>query len=198
MLKTLYRKLSERFGFVNENDSRSRQMIAVIECMVNQNARDAGAATFPAVSWPILQLCNNFNVGILQMPCPEINFLGFDRKRQKGQSIREALETHEGRNSCRKISIDIVDRIEDYLAQGCKVLSILGGNPRSPGCAVHFENGSLLSTSGIFMIELQNELCNRHIEIPFRGIRDYDPKMFAQDIGWVHKIFSNNAASTSD
>jgi len=48
------------------------------------------------------------------------------------------------------------------------------------------------------MRELQDELCTRHIEIPFKGVRDYDPKMFAQDIGWVRKIFSENAASISD
>ena len=180
------------------NDNRSRQLIVIIECILNQNARDAGAATFPAVSWSILQLCNEYNVGILQIPCPEINFLGFDRKREKGQSIKDALDTQDGRNCCRKISIDIVDRVENYLAQGYKIISILGGNPRSPGCAVHYKEGKLSIASGVLMLELQYELLNRRIEIPFKGIRDYDSKMFAQDIRWVRKIFSKNAAPSSD
>jgi predicted secreted protein len=167
-------------------------MIAVIECILNQNARDAGAANFPAVSWPILSLCNEYNVGILQMPCPEISILGFERKRKPGQSIRDALDTCEGHDCCRKISIDIADRFESYIEQGYQILSILGGNPKSPGCAIHCENGILLSNSGVFMRELQTELRKRSIEIPFRGIRDSDPEMFAEDIEWVREVLSKS------
>ncbi|WP_292565900.1 hypothetical protein [Methylomonas sp.] len=43
------------------------------------------------------------------------------------------------------------------------------------------------------MKELQDELHKRHIEIPFKGIRDSDPEMFAQDIEWVRGIFSTGA-----
>ena len=45
------------------------------------------------------------------------------------------------------------------------------------------------------MSELQAELRNRGIEVPFRGIRDYDPEMFAQDLEWVREVLSNNASS---
>ena len=190
MIKTLYKMLYERIGLTHTIDNRSTRLVAVIECIMNQNARDAGVATFPAINWPILSLCNEYNVGLIQMPCPEISFLGSERKRQPGQSIREALDTCEGRNCCRKISIDIVDRIEDYTNQGYQILSILGGNPKSPGCAIHCEDGNLLPNSGVFMKELQGELNKRCIEIPFKGIRDSDPELFAQDIEWVRKNFS--------
>ena len=167
----------------------------MIECIFNQNARDAGAANFPAINWPILSLCNEYNAGILEMPCPEISFLGSERKRQPGQSIRDALDTCEGRSCCRKISIDIADRIEDYTEQGYQILAILGGNPKSPGCAIHCENSNLLANSGVFMKELQHELRKRRIEIPFKGIRDSDPEMFAKDIEWVREIFSTKRIS---
>jgi len=190
MFKTLYKKLYERIGFTYANDNRSSRLVAVIECIINQNARDAGAAIFPAINWPILSLCNEYNVGILEMPCPEISFLGSERKRQPGQTIRDALDTCEGRSCCRKISLDIVDRIEDYTNQGYQILAILGGNPKSPGCAIHCEDSNLLANSGVFMRELQDELQKRCIEIPFKGIRDSDPEMFAKDIEWVREIFS--------
>jgi predicted secreted protein len=192
MLKTLHKKIFERFGLENISDSRSRRLVVVIECIINQNARDVGAATFPAISRPILQLCSEYNVGILQIPCPEIKFLGFDRKRQKAQSIRDALDTREGRNCCRKISVDIADRIQDYLAQGYQIISILGGNPKSPGCAVHSDGDKLSSTSGVLMNELNDEFQKRCIEVPFRGIRDYDSKLFAKDIEWVRRTFSKS------
>ena len=189
MFKTLYKKLYERLGITGVDDNRSTRLVAVIECMINQNARDAGAAIFPAMNWPILSLCNEYNVGLLAMPCPEISFLGSERKRQPGQTIRAALDTCEGRNCCRKISIDIVDRIEDYTEQGYQIVAILGGNPKSPGCAIHCEDGILLNNSGVFMRELEDELQKRGIDIPFKGIRDSDPEMFTEDIEWVREIF---------
>jgi predicted secreted protein len=124
------------------------------------------------------------------MPCPEISFLGSERKRQPGQSIRDALDTCEGRSCCRKVSMGIVDRIEDYTNQGYQIVAILGGNPKSPGCAIHYENSNLLANSGVFMKELKGELQKRDIDIPFKGIRDSDPEMFAKDIEWVRNIFS--------
>lgn len=195
MLKSLYKKLFERIGPTQTCDSRSKRFVAVIECIINQNARDAGAAIFPAINWPILSLCNEYNVGILQIPCPEIRFLGPARKRQPGQSLRDALDTDAGRDCCRKISIDIVNRIEDYTDQRYRILAILGGNPKSPGCAIHCENSKLSPNSGVFMKELQDELRKRRIEISFKGIRDSDPELLTQDIEWVREIFSIKAAS---
>jgi len=165
-------------------------MVAVIECILNQNARDAGAATFPAISTSILDLCKKHDIGILQMPCPEIYALGFERERKPGQSIRDALDTPKGRQCCRKISVDIVDRIEIYTDHGYQILSILGGNPESPGCAVHVKDGRLLPHSGVFMKELEDELYKRSVKIPFIGMRDYDPELFAQDIQQLKSVFS--------
>jgi predicted secreted protein len=191
MLKFLYKKLFERMGLTQTYDNRSNRLVAVIECIINQNARDANTAIFPAINWPILSLCIEYNVGILQKPCPEISFLGPARKRQPGQSIRDALDTDDGRNCCRKISIDIVNRIEDYTDQGYRILAILGGNPKSQGCAIHFENSKLSPNSGVFMKELRK----RRIEIPFKSIRDSDPELLTQDTEWVREIFSIKAAS---
>jgi predicted secreted protein len=193
MLKILHKKLFRKFGFENGKDIRSRRLVAVIECILNQNARDAGAANFPAINYPILQLCSEYDVGILQLPCPEIQFLGFDRKRQKGQSIRDALDTREGRSCCRKISIDIADRIQGYLDQSYQIVSILGGNPKSPGCAIHYDGDKLSTDSGILMRELYDEFHIRCIEAPFRSIRDYDPELLAKDLEWVRTTFSKSS-----
>jgi predicted secreted protein len=189
-LKTLSRKLGRRLGMTEKRDCRSSRLIAVIECILNQNARDAGAATFPAINREIVYLCNRYNVGLLQMPCPETGFLGFHRKRQPGKSIKEALDTDEGRKYCREISAGVADRMENYLDQGCQLIAILGGNPKSPGCAVHSDEKGLLPAAGVFMRELQGELRNRGIEIPFRGVCDYNSGMLAQDIEWLEKVFS--------
>jgi predicted secreted protein len=189
MLHNLCKSFGQRLG-LHRQDDRSRRLVLMIECLLNQNARDAGSATFAAMNWPLLQVCNEYNVGIVQIPCPEMSVLGLARKREEGQSIRDALDTQEGRDRCREISLDIVNRIKEYLTQGYQIAAILGGNPKSPGCAVHSQEQVLLQESGVLMRELQDELKKQGIHIPFRGIRDYAPELLAQDLEWVRKAFS--------
>jgi predicted secreted protein len=189
MLNALHKMFRQRLGR-HIHDNRNRRVVVMIECLLNQNARDAGAATFAAMNWPILQLCNEYNVGIVQIPCPEMSFLGFARKRGRGQSIRDALDTQQGRAQCRKISMDIAVRIKEYLDQGYQIVAVLGGNPESPGCAVHRQDQALSPESGVFMRELEDELSKRGMHIPFKGIRDYDPDMLAQDVEWLRSAFS--------
>jgi predicted secreted protein len=175
------------------HDRRGGQLVAVIECIANQNARDAGAATFPSANWDVLRLCREHEVGVLQMPCPEIAFLGLRRRRPPGESIRDAIDTPEGRRCCAGIAGDVADRIEEYLREGYRVMAVLGGNPSSPGCAVHRGGNGLMATSGVLMRELEAELRRRGIEIPFRGIRDHDPGMLAEDLEWLRQRFSREA-----
>lgn len=189
-LKNIRERFAHYLGKASDKDTRSYQLVAVIDCILNQNARDAGAAVCPAMNWEVLRLCKEYNVGILQMPCPETGFLGLNRTRLPGQSIREALDTAEGRNYCRTISIDVANRIEEYYSQNYRILAILGGNPESPGCAVHIGQPNLLADSGVFMRELQAELRRRDIEMPFHGIRDHNPAMLQQDLDWLKKLFS--------
>lgn len=186
----LGRRFVRAMGMASERDARGRRLVAVIECILNQNARDEGAAASAAMILDVLRLCNEYEVGILQMPCPEIAFLGFARKRPSGESIRDALDTEDGRTCCGRIGVGIADRLEEFVRKGYQVLAILGGNPESPGCAVHNGRSGLLGTSGVLMRELQDELRKRSIEAPFRGIRDCDPTMMAEDIAWLEGVLS--------
>jgi predicted secreted protein len=171
-------------------DVRSCRFVAVIDCILNQNARDCGAARFPAMNFALLQLCHEHRVGVLQMACPEIAALGFKRERKPGQTIREALDNEAGRRCCAEIACAEADRIGFYLAQGYELLAILGGNPRSPGCAVHDGTDGLRIDSGVFMKALQAELRNRNLDAPFKGMRDSDPDLLRQDLQWLREVFA--------
>ncbi|MDP1901052.1 MAG: hypothetical protein Q8K96_11440 [Rubrivivax sp.] len=170
-------------------DSRGRRIVAVIECILNQNARDEGAASSPALSWEVVALCHEHGVGMVQLPCPEIACLGMARARAPGGSIRAALDTEAGRARCAEISAQAADRLETYARAGYRVLAVLGGNPQSPGCAVHLDGQALQSSSGVFMRELQSELRRRGLEMPFRGLRDSDPALLADDLQWLAQRF---------
>ena len=170
------------------DDVRGRCFVAVIDCILNQNARDAGAAQFPAMNFKLLKLCHEHQVGILQMPCPEIAALGFKRARAPGNTIRDALDSDAGRRRCAEIATEVVTRIEAYRAEGYVLLAVLGGNPRSPGCAVHIGDSGLLNESGVFMKELQAEFQKINLDPTFKGIRDHDPELLEQDLKWLRDI----------
>ena len=174
-------------------DCRSGRIIAVIECILNQNARDAGAASFPAMNFELLQLCHRYGIGILQMPCPEVAALGAERKRRAGQSLREAMETQAGRCRCRALACDVADAIQTSIAHGCDVVAVLGGNPQSPGCAVHDGPDGLCDTSGVFMTALQTELRRRKCNPAFHGMRDADPAQLREDLAWLKERLESAA-----
>ena len=171
-------------------DRRSRRIVVVIECVLNQNARDDGAAVTPAINRAVIDLCQEYEVGILQIPCPEMDVLGFKRNRPPGISIRAALDSVRGRRRCREISIGIANRLQDYSRQGYKILAIIGGNPESPGCAVHPGEHGLTDHSGVLMRELYDELRKRNLMVPFKGVRDSDLGLMESDIRWLKELFS--------
>ena len=181
--------LLQRFRKSQEvHDVRSRRFVVMIDCILNQNARDCGAARFPAMNFELVTLCHAYQVGILQMPCPEIAALGLKRTRPPGKSIRDVLDTDAGWRCCAKLAHDMSDRIETYLAGGYQLLAILGGNPRSPGCAVLEGDDDLIEESGVFMRALQTELRARKLTVRFRGIRDHDPVLLEQDLQWFRGL----------
>ena len=188
MLQKPLRALRYLLGVSPEpTDNRSHRFVAVIECALNQNARDAGAACFPDMNFELLELCHRYGVGILQMPCPEVAALGPERKRPPGQSLRAAMDSDAGRCSCRSLAWEVANTIEAYVERGCELVAVLGGNPRSPGCAIHQDTDGLLRESGVFMQALQAELRRRKCDPAFRGMRYHDPEQLREDLAWFQE-----------
>jgi len=179
-------------------DSRSGRVVFLIECLLNQNARDMGAATCPAANRQLVDLLLQNDVGMAQILCPEMACLGFERTRPAGTSIRSALDRPNVQNHCHLLARQTADRIEDYRSHGVEVLAILGGNEASPGCAVHSGGamalpGVLRPDSGVFIQALATELAQRGVVVPFRGIRDADEESLMQDIAWLRAQLSTQS-----
>jgi predicted secreted protein len=161
-----------------------------IECLLNQNARDQGAARSPAVERQPVDLLLGAQIGLPQIPCPETACLGFRRNRAPGQSLRQALEAEQPAACCRRLALITARRIRTYLDQGCQVIAILGGNEQSPGCAVHTADGTgtrLTDRTGMFMRALAHERAKLGCRIPFHGVRDADPDLLEQDLRWLRQ-----------
>jgi predicted secreted protein len=171
----------------NRMDARSKRIIAVIHCILNQNTRDPGAAISPAVSEKIVNMLLKHHVGIIQLPCPEMVCLGLKRTRPKGFSIRDALNTYSGVRCCQSLSKTVADQIEEHVLNRDMVLGIVGGDVESPGCAVHrkvnSEKGSeLMEKSGVFMRALESELLMRGLQIPFFPVRESSIQEYHEDL----------------
>ena len=178
---------------------RSKVVVGVIHCILNQSARDAGAAVYAGADTDVLEILTRHGVGVLQMPCPEMAFMGLARSRGEGESIRDVIDTPQGHAFCRQISKPIADAFEDYLDNGYTVEAILGGDVGSPGCAIHQlepveGRQGLAEKSGVFMTELMAELHTRGIDIPFRGMRDSSPETLKEDLDWLERTLSRASA----
>ncbi|MGA7982542.1 MAG: hypothetical protein WCA32_20265 [Chromatiaceae bacterium] len=177
-------------GKATKADGRSKRLVFLIECLMNQNARDLGAAERPALDRDVLELLSDAQVGIVQIPCPEMTCLGFERRRAPGQSIRHALEEPPALACCGRLAAATAERIQSYAQLGYRVLAVLGGNAQSPACAVHTVAGDatrLTEKSGVFMLALAAELARRGLDIPFQGIRDADPQLLGEDLARLRR-----------
>lgn len=171
----------------NLHDARGGRILLVIECLLNQNARDQGAAVCPAMSRPLVELCLQHGVGLLQLPCPEIHALGWSRQRPAGQSIRDALDTPSGRDSCHELARQTAQRVLHYTDAGFQVVGVIGGNVQSPGCAVHHAIAddplsTLSAGSGLLMIALQREFGHQGLTVPILALRDANKENMATDL----------------
>jgi predicted secreted protein len=169
---------------MNFRDCRSMKVIVVPHCALNQNARVAGAAEHPATVKDLILGLMDRNLGIIQMPCPELLILGLNRGKIP---IRFELDKQEGRTQCRFLAKQVADQIEQYHDCGIKVLGILGKNG-SPACGVEetWSHG-VVAGSGVFLEELQAELRERNIRTQMTGIRDNEPNAAIRIVeSWLH------------
>lgn len=177
-------------------DRRGRRVVAVIECVLNQNARDAGAARTPAFNDRIVELLRRHHVGIVQMPCPEIACLGLARARPLGVSLRAAMETPASRARCAALAKDAAARLRDYADNGIAVVAVLGGDVGSPGCAVLDDPSArgVAAGSGVFIGALSAALAECDLSVPFRGLRDSGAKTLSEDLAWLEALLQRTPA----
>ncbi len=179
-------------------DKRIRKIVVVAHCILNQNSRVLGIAYYPGMINEIVDVLRKYEVGVIQMPCPELPYAGLLRwSRTKEQYDVPAFRRH-----CRQIASRIVDQVQEYSRNGFKVLAILGVDG-SPTCGVDetstgYKGGYLpklapsqeakfTKASGIFIEELQSELNERKIAVPIKGVRD---TRASQDATWLEKLLT--------
>jgi len=79
-------------------DKRSKKIIVIAHCLLNQNSISDGTADFPSQFDKVINLLIENKIGIIQLPCPELICLGLSRQDENGSNRQVLLENTRIRN----------------------------------------------------------------------------------------------------
>ncbi len=168
-------------------DKRSQKVIFLSHCCLNQNAKVRGIAQYPGAIQPLVELLLEHGVGMYQMPCPEMSYLGNMRWGQ----VKDQYNTPMFRRHCQRLAESVVDMAENYLQCGYQVLGfvMMDGSPvcglnRTPrpkngtlwgGMTWYLPESEYLPEQGNYCEVLQEELRRRGLEhLPFVAAPEFD------------------------
>ena len=167
------------------SDGRSRRVIFLAHCLLNQNAISDGTAEVPAAHRELLRVVLNAQVGIVQLPCPELCCLGLDRGDPQGGErpvvventrIRRAMGQPEAAARLRELTDQMVRQVGEYRKHGFAVLGIVGVD-RSPCCGVNTtsDQDREVPGQGVFITALRTALEAAGLAVPVIGIKPSAP-----------------------
>lgn len=165
-------------------DGRSKKVVFIAHCLLNQNSISDGTAVFPAAFKDIIKTFLDADVGIIQLPCPELCCLGLDRGNIYGANspvveentrIRKEMQNANVHKNLTILIDHVMQQIMEYHKHGFKILGIIGTN-RSPNCGIETTSNcnEEINGKGIFIEELSNRLISIDLNIPMLGIKDSD------------------------
>ena len=165
-------------------DGRSKKVIFLAHCLLNQNAISDGTAVCPAAFGELIQLLLDREVSVVQMPCPELCCLGLDRGDVHGAErpvveentrIRRAMEKDGPRQKREALADLVAEQVQEYHKHGFQVLGIVGAN-RSPNCGVETTSDfdREVEGRGAFMEAIAQRLEAAGISVPMLGLKRPD------------------------
>ena len=167
-------------------DARSKTILFVAHCILNQNSISDGTAAYPGSINEIMQVLHMSHVGIVQMPCPELLCLGLDRGNSNGSDspilkentrIRMIMSQRSAKGKISQLVQHVIFQILEYRKYDFNIRGIVGIN-RSPSCGVETrsKNDQEVEGEGVFIEALSNELKKNKINVKMVGIKAFEPK----------------------
>ncbi|TCL73342.1 putative secreted protein [Hydrogenispora ethanolica] len=163
------------------DDRRSKKLLLVAHCILNQNAKLDACAHYPGAIREAAAALLDAGVGIVQLPCPELLCLGLDREAAPGSrptvakedtriAARMAEEAPTG--ACRALAAEILRQLLEYRKHGFAVLGLLGING-SPTCGVEttWADGAEREGPGVFIRQLAAALDREGLAVEMAGIK---------------------------
>jgi predicted secreted protein len=164
----------ERLRYPAFTDERSKKVIFVAHCVLNQNARINKCAYSPCSIEPVVRCLLERRIGIVQLPCPETELLGLGRVGPV--EIYDQLSVPENRRELKEYTRRVVALIRQYRSYGFSVLGVLGIDG-SPCCGVDLMwYGKERPGTGAFMEEVIAAMGQESPPVVVKGIQDAEPE----------------------
>lgn len=132
---------------------RKKQLVIVSHCVLNQNSVindwERAQGGFNNIIKQLLQK----NVGIIQLPCPELLHLGSNRPLME----KEDYDTPEFRKLCAGLADEQIKTLTEYKNNDYKILGLIGIS-QSPTC-------DTLGKQGVFMEIFLKKCSENNMEI---------------------------------
>ncbi|MBU5438008.1 hypothetical protein KQI42_08315 [Tissierella sp. MSJ-40] len=182
---------------------RNRKILMVCHCILNSNSKVEGLSQYKGMFKEVIDIINEEDIGIIQLPCPETIVYGIRR----WGHVKEQFDTLFYRESCREMIKPIVNQVKSYIDAGYEILGVLGIDG-SPSCGVNLTcsgdwrgelstNNNLeemikdikyIEGSGVFIEELQKYFMEYGIKIPFIAI---DERNVYDSLSNIRKFIAN-------
>ncbi|ACV24005.1 CD3072 family TudS-related putative desulfidase [Methanocaldococcus fervens] len=91
-----------------------KKIAIVSHCILNQNSVVKGLERAKEAFNEVVEIILNENYGIIQLPCPEMLYLGINRRGM----VKEEYNTKEYRELCREILKPIIKYLKEYNKEG--------------------------------------------------------------------------------
>lgn len=168
--------------------NRSKKIAIISHCIINQNSVVKGEYKDINIFFPFIKKLFEENIGILQLPCPEIECYGLRR----WGHVKEQFDNCGYRKYLEKIVNSFVDIIKEYINNGYEIVGIYG-IAGSPSCGVNLTCSAnwegeislykdkedivsrvkMINESGIFMEIFKSVLDKNKINIPFYDVDNF-------------------------
>lgn len=154
---------------------RSRRVIFMSHCILNQNTVVCPLARAKGAYRDIIEKIMNDRIGIHQLPCPEYRHLGLKREPMN----KEQYDTKEFRGLCNGIAEDSIKIMKEYLENDYEIVGLIGIN-NSPTCSIKGRQGILMEEI-LDMVKKENISLNL-IDVPGDYIDGKDNIKFIQEL----------------
>ena len=168
---------------------RKKKIILVAHCLLNINAKVYGISTEPAAAKDFIGQLLKKEMGIIQLPCVEMDMCGVNRWGQ----VKSQLNHPHFHERCKELLLPIVYQVEDYYKNGYEICGVVGADG-SPSCGVNYtcagewygEIGEdyntmekaatvkMIKEKGVMMDILQEMLNEKGLDIPCMALDESD------------------------
>lgn len=164
---------------------RSKRIVVMCHCLLNSNSKISGLSFYDGALLPVVNKHLATGAGIIQLPCPEMTYLGLKR----WGMTKDQYDTPFYRRHCIEILTPYVDQIIEYIQNGYNIEGVVGVDG-SPSCGVRFtcegycggmidkehpQSSQEVEGEGVFIRELSTLLKQNNISLLFDAINENNP-----------------------